>query len=85
MLQERVKEWTVQWKQEGLQEGRREGRRAGLREGEAQMLARLLERKFGPVSPEVRERLKVADAEELLVWGERLLTAQRLDEVFVPA
>ena len=73
MLAERVKEWTQQWREEGRQEGRQEG--------EAGLLLRLLERKFGPLEAVVRERITGADAERLLVWGDRVLTADRLEDV----
>ena len=78
MLAERVKEWTQEWVQQGLQQGRQEGRQ----EGEASLLLRLLERKFGLVPEEVRQRVSSADPETLLVWGERVLTAERIEEVF---
>jgi len=98
MLGQRVKEWQEQFKKEGLQEGLQKGLQRGLqqglqeglerglqqglRRGEAQMLIRLLERKFGPLAEEVRQRVQEADAEQLLLWGERVLTAERLEEVF---
>jgi hypothetical protein len=70
MLAERVQEWTKQWKQEGRQEG------------EAGVLMRLLERKFGPLDAAVRSRIAQADSETLLEWSERVLTAERLEDVF---
>jgi len=66
MLAERVQEWTKQWKQEG----------------EAGLLMRQLERKFGPLDAAVRTRLERADSERLLEWAERVLTAERLEDVF---
>jgi hypothetical protein len=54
----------------------------GRQEGEARFLLRLLERKFGRVDPQTRRRVRDADAERLLLWGERVLTAERLEEVF---
>jgi len=65
----------------GRQEGRREGRQEGRQEGEAAVLLRLITLKFGPPSESVRQRVQAADAETLLDWSERVLTAQRLDEV----
>jgi hypothetical protein len=58
-----------------------QGLEQGLQRGEAQMLLRLLARKFGAVPEGVRRRIKGADAETLLVWSERVLTAERLEEV----
>jgi hypothetical protein len=89
MLAERVVEWTEQWKreglekglQQGLQQGRKEGLLEGRQEAEAALLLRLLERRFGSLGEDVRSRVRAADAETLLRWGERLLTAESLDEI----
>lgn len=80
MLRETVAEWTRQWREEGWQEGRKEGRR----EGEAALLLRLLERRFGVLAPEIRRRIESADDEHLLQWGEQVLTAATVEEVFRP-
>jgi len=82
MLGERVKEWQERYKAEGRQEGLEEGLQQGLRRGEAELLLRQLERKFGPVPEHVRRRIEEADEEQLLLWGERVLTAEQLNEVF---
>jgi hypothetical protein len=70
MLERRVEEWTRQLREEGRQQG------------EASLLLRLLERKFGQLDPHIRKRVQAADAEHLLDWGERVLEAQRLEDVF---
>ena len=67
---------------EGREEGHQEGRKEGLVEGEAALLIRLLERKFGALPDTARRRIAGADAETLLAWGERLLDANSLDEVW---
>lgn len=86
MLADRVDEWTRDWKQQGLEEGRREGKLEGKlegkREGEAELLARQLEHKFGTLDDDTRRRLAEADAEQLLVWGEHMLDAKQLEDVF---
>jgi flagellar biosynthesis/type III secretory pathway protein FliH len=90
MLAERVKEWTEEWKrqglqegiQQGLQQGLQQGMQQGLRQGEAAVVLRLLECRFGPLDETVRQRIQAADAETLLLWGERVLTAQTLADVF---
>lgn len=74
MLAERVQEWTQQWKAEGREEGRKEG--------EMTFLMRLLENRFGPLGETIRVRLEAADAEQLLLWGERVLAAKTLEAVF---
>ncbi len=78
MLRETAREWTQQWKREGHEEGYRVGRR----EGEAVLLIRQLELKFGHLQSGDRARVEAADSERLLAWGERILTATSLKEVF---
>lgn len=67
---------------QGLAIGRNEGLIAGRSEGEAALLLRQLARRFGPVPVEVRQRIAAADAETLLIWGERLLDAKTMDEIW---
>ena len=74
MLEQRVVEWTEEWK--------REGERDGFRKGEASLLRRQLEYKFGALPAWTRDRLESATTEQLTGWGERLLTAPSLEEVF---
>jgi hypothetical protein len=52
-----------------------------LQQGEAKTLLRLIERKFGPPSDSVRQRIEAADEETLLGWFDRLLDAENVDEV----
>jgi hypothetical protein len=58
-----------------------QGEQRGKQLGEAEMLLRLIERKFGPLSEMVRERVTQADPDRLLEWSERILEARTLDEV----
>ncbi len=74
MITESSIDWTAEWREEGLREGRREG--------EAELLLRLLKRQYGPLAPEIEDRVRGAQADQLLDWGERLLTSGSLDEVF---
>jgi len=70
------------WMEQGRKQGIQQGIQQGHAEGEAALLLRLLERRFGPLSSRHRARIESADAETLLVWGDRVLTAQSVDEVF---
>lgn len=97
-LKEGIKKGVKEGRQKGIQEGRqkgiqegrqrgvKEGREKGIQEGrqagEALLLLRLLERKFGRLDAPTRTRVRNADAERLLEWGERVLSAQRLEDVF---
>ncbi|MEM7356205.1 MAG: DUF4351 domain-containing protein, partial [Acidobacteriota bacterium] len=74
MLTEHTIDWTAEWRMKGLEEGRREG--------ELALVSRLLERKFGSLSPTVRRRVEGATQGQILRWSERLLTADSLAEVF---
>lgn len=58
-----------------------EGFREGFLEGEARVVLRLLGSKFGPLAPEVEERVRSADEDRLLEWGDRVLSAQSLKDV----
>lgn len=74
MLAKRVEEWNRIVREEGRQEGRQEG--------EATLLLRQLEQKFGRIDPKTRKRVQSADSERLLDWATRILTAERLEDVF---
>ena len=67
---------------EGQLEGLEKGVRKGRIEGEATLLLRQLERRFGSISTVIRQRITNTDAETLLIYGERILDAQSLDEIF---
>ncbi len=82
MIEENSIDWTAQWREEGLREGRLKGRREGRREGEADLLLRQLGRLYGPLAPAIEDRVRGAGADQLLEWGERLVTSGSLDEVF---
>jgi predicted transposase/invertase (TIGR01784 family) len=74
MLAEKIDSWNDKIREEGRQEGRQEER--------AGMLLRLLRLKFGPLAPEVEDRVRSTDADRLLEWSDRVLTAERLQDVF---
>ena len=65
-----VLDWTWQWQE------------AGRRQGGAELLLRQAERKFGPLQKHDRLRIELADTDRLLYWGERLVGARSLEEVF---
>jgi hypothetical protein len=73
-----VVEWTHQWMEEGRARGMEEGRL----HGEADFFLRLLEKRFGAVDARLRSRIQSARSEQLEAWGERLLGARSLGEIF---
>ncbi len=73
--------FTEQGREEGRQEGRQEGHNEGLQRGEARILTALLRLRFGDLPVAVRQSIEAADADTLLRWSERVLTAATLDEI----
>jgi len=74
MLAESIDRWNRELREEGRREGRQE-------EG-ARLVLRQLRLKFGPLDPEIEERVHSADPDRLLEWGERVLTAESLRDIF---
>ena len=54
----------------------------GIQQGTLQSLLRILEKKFGSVSNDIKSNLQQADEEQLLLWLEQTLTANSIGEVF---
>ena len=62
-----------------------EGRQEGRAEGRAALILKLLTLRFGPLPEPTQQSVSQASIDELDAIGERLLTAQSLDEaVFAP-
>ena len=74
MLAERIDTWLDEVARKGMQQGRLEG--------EGRLLTRLLECRFGPLPPEVTQRLAAASEADIEAWGEAVLGAPSLDAVF---
>nr|VFJ86390.1 MAG: hypothetical protein BECKH772A_GA0070896_1000143 [Candidatus Kentron sp. H]VFJ88263.1 MAG: hypothetical protein BECKH772B_GA0070898_1000135 [Candidatus Kentron sp. H]VFJ95485.1 MAG: hypothetical protein BECKH772C_GA0070978_1000243 [Candidatus Kentron sp. H] len=67
----------------GMEKGMAQGMELGHGKGEAAFLTRLLDYKFGALAPEIRRRVENARPEELAAWGQKVLSATTLDEVFL--
>nr|VFJ62333.1 MAG: conserved hypothetical protein (putative transposase or invertase) [Candidatus Kentron sp. FW] len=67
----------------GMKKGLEEGMEKGIEKGEIAFLTRQLSHKFGPLPPKVEKRINNARSKELAMWGERILAAKSLDEVFL--
>ena len=78
MLETNMARWEREWHERSEAHGREEGRA----EGRADFLARLLERRFGPIDDSVRARIEAATPDELLVFVDRVLDAPDVDSVF---
>lgn len=67
----------------GIRKGLEQGRQEGRKEGESAMLLRLIERKFGAdIAQSCRIHIEQADADTLLIWSDRILTATRVEDIF---
>jgi hypothetical protein len=71
-LAEKFDQWAEQYKKDGRQEG------------ETLLLQRLLTRRFGPLPSSVVARIAAGSVPEIETWGDRVLDAKSLDEVFRP-
>jgi flagellar biosynthesis/type III secretory pathway protein FliH len=71
-----------QWRAKAIAEGVLLGHQEGRQEGTTSLLERQIGKRFGPVSDDIRTRLKSAADEQLEIWGERILEAQSLAQVF---
>src|SRR5712691_1275020 len=65
--------------------GIEKGLQQGIHQGEVTVLKRLLTRRFGPLPAWAEERLEQASPQELEGWAERVLEAQRLEDVLASA
>ena len=57
------------------------GLQAGLQQGQRTMLQKLLEARFGPLSPSAQQRLESLGPEQLEALAVELLKAQSLEEL----
>jgi len=62
--------------------GQAEGREEGKAEGRAALLLELLTDRFGQVAVGFQARIAAATADDLRRWGNRLLTASTIEDVF---
>lgn len=69
----------------GRLQGLAEGERKGLAEGQRRTLLRLLRTRFGALPADVVARIRAADAAQLDLWTDRVLTAPTLAAVLLGA
>lgn len=66
----------------GIQQGLEQGIELGVQKGEVAVLLRQLQRKFKIIPDSYREKIEGADAETLLIWSDRILDGEGLEEIF---
>lgn len=79
IMSKTIIEW---WQEEAREEAKQEGKLEGKLEGESNMLKTLIQHKFGVISPPYLEKIEKADCETLLKWGERILIAKNVEQIF---
>ena len=84
MDEEKRMAYVTTWEQRGIEKGREQGLEQGRALGQAALLERQLSRRFGTLSEEARSLLASATPEQLQTWGDRVLDAGSLGEVFSP-
>ncbi len=67
---------------QGIDQGMRQGLNLGIQQGEVALITRQLQRRFNKIPESYLARIQQADAETLLLWGEKILDANTLEEVF---
>jgi len=87
VLANRIDEWERQITDKAMQAGRSEGIEQGIEQGvvqgEQKLISRQLTKKFGSLPVWVNEKLLSASPEQLDIYGDRLLDAETLEQVFV--
>ena len=81
-LAERFDEWAKEYEQKGIEKGIEKGIAKGIAKGEALLLQRQLVRRFGALPNEVVNQIATATTRQLENWGDRVLDAATLDDVF---
>jgi flagellar biosynthesis/type III secretory pathway protein FliH len=66
----------------GIEQGLEQGKVLGAGEGQARMLLKQLRARFGELPDEIVVMVQAADTEQLELWGERILSAGTLEEIF---
>ncbi|MDP2784436.1 MAG: Rpn family recombination-promoting nuclease/putative transposase [Sulfurimicrobium sp.] len=78
MLAERMESWFEEATRKGVQQGVQQG----MQQGEGLLLQRQLTRRFGALPADIVARLAGASLEQLESWGDQVLDAKSLDELF---
>lgn len=79
-----LQEGREEGREEGRQEGRQEGRTEARHEERVGFVLRLMERRFGNVPDDVKDRVAAADLDTLDLWTDRAIDAESMEAVFKP-
>jgi hypothetical protein len=74
----KMSSFAERYREEGMQQGMQKG----MQKGEVAVFLRLMERKFGGRLTEAdREQIESADVETLLMWSDKILSANSIEEI----
>ena len=68
---------------QGVEQGLRQGEELGIQKGELGLIRSILESKFSHIPEKYLEVLAKADAATLLNYGNKIIVAKTIDEVFI--
>ena len=83
-FQRGIEQGIEQGIERGIEQGIERGIERGIeegRKGQVQQLLRQIQLKFGDISPSHKNALQNANSQTLLVWSERILTANSLEQL----
>jgi flagellar biosynthesis/type III secretory pathway protein FliH len=80
----RAMPYISSFERRGLERGLERGRMEGQQQALSALLRFQLARRFGTLPPAIQQRLGQASPAELQAWGEAVLDAPTLDDVFMP-
>jgi hypothetical protein len=80
----RAMPYISSFERRGLERGLERGRMEGQQQALSALLSFQLARRFGTLPPAIQQRLGQATPAELQAWGEAVLDAPTLDDVFMP-
>ena len=73
-VQEGVMQITTSWMRQGIEQG--------IEQGEMMLLRRMLAKRFGDLPEAIKMRLSQASIADLELWGDRILEAKTLSDIF---
>ncbi len=80
-----MQQGVKQGMQQGVKQGVKQGMQQGVKQGEASLLKRQLRRRFDRLPKWIDQRLEKASRQELEGWADRVLDAERLEDIFSSA
>ncbi|MEY2661246.1 MAG: hypothetical protein RLZZ123_2418, partial [Pseudomonadota bacterium] len=81
-LAEKFERWERRKLERARVQAMREGKREGKREGVCHTMVTLMQKRFGSIPKDVRQKLDDASDAQMSRWAVRLLDAPTLEDVF---